>query len=68
MFKRKKWPQHLERRKQENAEVRRQFDAQAKAHAAARAELAAQLTAENDQRIAQVEATVRSLTSRLGGT
>ena len=59
------WPKHLERRQPENAEVRRQFDGQLKERAKARAEYAQDVTEENDVRIAQVEAAVRSLTVRL---
>ena len=62
---RKPWPKNLERRRPENAELRTQLEQQHKQYTAARAELAAQLTQENDERIAQVEATVRGLTARL---
>jgi hypothetical protein len=54
-----------ERRLPENAEVRRQFDAQRKSFVSARAQLADEQTSENASRIAQVEAAVRSLKARL---
>ena len=66
LFRRRRWPKELERREPENAATPEQIEAQHQKLVAARAELAIQQTADNQLRIAQVAATVRGLTSRLG--
>lgn len=63
-FTRNRWPKHLERRLSQNAETRKQIDAHHKDFVAARAEFAQQTTDENASRIEQVQAAVRSLSSR----
>ncbi len=66
LFRRKsRWPAELERRKPENAQTRRQIEEQQRELIARRSEIATQVTEDNERRIAQVEATVRGLASRL---
>ncbi len=60
-----RWPAELERRKPENAGTRRQIDQQHKESISRRVEIAAEVTEDNERRIAQIEATVRGLASRL---